>query len=149
MDTVSRQTRSLVMSRVKSKGNRSTEWRLRASLIRAGVKGWKVNPRDISGLPDFAFPVEGVVVFTDGCFWHGCPTCKRTPSSNVDYWDRKIRRNRDRDTNVTATLRRQGWKVLRVWEHQLDSLDTVVHRIARLLEGRRKSIGCHPNASQT
>jgi DNA mismatch endonuclease, patch repair protein len=129
MDTVSRQTRSLVMAKVKSKRNRSTELRLRALLIQRGLRGWKVHPNDLQGSPDFAFRTERLVIFTDGCFWHGCPRCKKVPSSNAAYWDRKIARNRKRDKAVTAALRRQGWTVLRFWEHDLSTLERVAEKI--------------------
>lgn len=141
MDTVSVETRSAVMAKVKSRGTRSTEWRLRASLIRAGVRGWTVNPQALPGSPDFVFPAEALVVFTDGCFWHGCCKCKRIPSSNVDYWDRKIQRNRRRDRAVTAQLRRDGWTVLRLWEHQLKSPRTAISRIMDCLETKRRIAG--------
>jgi DNA mismatch endonuclease (patch repair protein) len=122
------------MARVKSQRNRSTEWRLRASLIRAGIRGWQLNPADIPGKPDFAFRAERVLVFVDGCFWHGCPKCKRTPSSNTEYWSAKIERNRRRDRRNTSALRKDGWNVLRVWEHDLGKLNAkTVSRIRKAL----------------
>ena len=133
MDSVSPEIRSRVMARVKSKRNRSTEWRLRGLLIRSGLRGWRVNPDDLPGSPDFVFPTERLVIFTDGCFWHGCPRCKRTPSSNVSYWERKISGNRKRDTATSAELRRQGWTVLRFWEHDLASLKAVADQIEEAL----------------
>jgi DNA mismatch endonuclease (patch repair protein) len=133
MDTVSRQVRSSVMSKVKSKRNRSTEWRLRGLLVRHGLRGWQVNPRDLPGAPDFVFRAERLVIFTDGCFWHGCPRCDKVPSSNVSYWDSKIARNRKRDKATSAKLRRQGWTVLRFWEHDLASLGAVADRIEMAL----------------
>lgn len=133
MDTISPAIRSRVMAQVRSKRNRSTEWRIRALLVRSGVRGWEVNPDDLPGAPDFVFRSERVVIFTDGCFWHGCPRCKKVPSSNTEYWDAKIARNRRRDRATTAALRRQGWTVLRLWEHDLRSLRPVAHRIQAAL----------------
>jgi DNA mismatch endonuclease (patch repair protein) len=104
MDTVSPETRSRVMARVRSQRNRSTEWRLRACLIRAGIRGWKLNPPDIHGKPDFAFREQRLLLFVDGCYWHGCPKCYRRPSSNMDYWDAKVTRYRSRDAKTTAQL---------------------------------------------
>ena len=129
MDSVSPEIRSRVMARVRSQRNKSTEWRLRAVLIRAGIRGWTMNPPEVSGKPDFVFRSERVAIFVDGCFWHGCAACNRVPSSNIDYWDSKIARNRKRDRTVAAQLRREGWKVLRIWEHELKALGTVVKRI--------------------
>ena len=135
MDTVSRETRSWVMSRVKSRRNRSTEWRLRAGFVRAGLTGWRLDPGGLPGNPDFVFPEGRVAIFVDGCFWHGCPKCGREPSSNVEYWNAKIRRNRRRDRRVSAQLRRRGWRVVRVWEHQLKKLGAVVGRIRNAVAG--------------
>ena len=126
MDNVSPETRSRVMARVRSNRNRSTEWRVRSGLIRAGVRGWKVNAADVLGKPDFAFPIQRIAVFVDGCFWHGCPRCKRTPSSNTEYWDAKILRNRLRDRRVSAALRKSGWCVIRLWEHEIQSSDAAI-----------------------
>lgn len=133
MDSVSPKVRSRVMATVLSRRNRSTEWRVRAALIRAGVKGWKLNAGDILGKPDFVFPVERVAVFVDGCFWHGCSRCNRVPNSNVAYWKAKIQRNRARDKTTSRNLRRQGWQVIRVWEHQLKSTERVLKRIRTCL----------------
>lgn len=129
MDSVTPETRSRVMAQVRSTRNRSTEWRLRAALVRAGIRGWTLNASGLAGKPDFVFPARRFVVFVDGCFWHGCPECYRRPSSRTDYWDAKVARNRTRDAKVSAQLRRQGWRVLRIWEHQLSKTNSVVRRI--------------------
>lgn len=134
MDTVSPEIRSRVMARVRSQRNRSTEWRLRSALARAGIRGWTLNVGDVPGRPDFAFPARRLAIFVDGCFWHGCPACKRVPSSNVEYWSPKIARNRKRDRTVSASLKKDGWKVLRIWEHQLSRMDSVVTRVRRLAD---------------
>jgi DNA mismatch endonuclease (patch repair protein) len=133
MDKVSPETRSQVMARVKSKGNRSTEWRLRACLIRAGIRGWQVNRKDVLGSPDFVFADKRLAVFTDGCFWHGCPRCKKIPASNREYWTKKIDRNRRRDEATRITLKALGWTVVRIWEHELVSLKSVLKRISTRL----------------
>jgi len=133
MDTVSPETRSRVMAQVRSQRNRSTEWRLRAGLMRAGIRGWTLNPVDIPGKPDFAFREARLLLFADGCYWHGCPRCYRRPSSNTAYWDAKVARNRARDLKTTSQLRRDGWRVLRIWEHQLIAMDSVLRRIESML----------------
>lgn len=134
MDTIPPEIRSRVMAQVRSQRNRSTEWRLRACLIRAGIRGWQLNPIDICGKPDFAFREQRVLLFVDGCYWHGCPKCYRRPSSNRDYWDAKIARNRARDVKTAVWLKRDGWRVLRIWEHQLSAMEAVVGRIRAALE---------------
>lgn len=130
MDNVAPDVRSRTMAAVRSSGNRSTERMLRAHLVRRGVRGWRLNARDLPGCPDFVFDAERVAVFVDGCFWHGCPNCHRPPSSNQEYWTRKVDRNRCRDRRVSRQLRAERWTVLRVWEHELKvSPSTVMKRI--------------------
>lgn len=108
--------RSENMRAIISTGNRTTEWRLRSFLVRAGIKGWSLGKPKELGSPDFLFERRRVVVFVDGCFWHGCPTCGHIPKTNQAYWKAKITRNRKRDRATTATARAQGYKVVRIWE---------------------------------
>jgi DNA mismatch endonuclease Vsr len=128
------------MAQVRSQRNRSTEWRVRAALVRAGIRGWTMNANDMLGKPDFAFSAQRIAVFIDGCFWHGCTTCKRTPSSNVEYWNRKIERNRTRDAKIVVELKKSGWRVLRIWEHQLDRMGSIVTLIRKICAARTTHI---------
>ena len=122
------------MSGVRSTRNRSTEWKLRAALVRNGVKGWKVTARELPGNPDFVFPKSRLVVFVDGCFWHGCPKCGRLPKTRKPYWHAKIGGNCQRDKRQHRRLRSLGWKVIRVWEHELkDDISKVVRRIVAII----------------
>jgi len=86
--------------------------------------------------PDFVFPKLKLAIFVDGCFWHGCPKHATKPSSNREFWRRKLSGNKVRDGVVTRTLRRAGWRVLRIWEHDLSRRREarLVHRILRALE---------------
>ncbi|WP_074580334.1 very short patch repair endonuclease [Polaromonas sp. JS666] len=110
--------RSDVMSRVRSRGNQSTEMRLATIFRTNGITGWRRNQK-LLGKPDFVFRTQRVCVFVDGCFWHGCPACYRRPNSNQLFWDTKLQRNTARDRLVTRELRKQGWRIIRIWEHQL------------------------------
>jgi DNA mismatch endonuclease (patch repair protein) len=83
----------------------------------------------MAGMPDFAFQKPRLVVFVDGCFWHGCPTHYREPKSNKQYWKEKIARNCESDRVVSRELRTRGWKVLRIWEHDLRNEAQIVRRI--------------------
>jgi DNA mismatch endonuclease Vsr len=126
------------MRAVKGQGNRSTELKLRGALIQSGVSGWKIQPKNIDGRPDFGFPKIRVAVFVDGCFWHGCPQCYRRPKTSRDYWDQKVARNIARDRGVIARLRRKGWSVIRLWEHDAQrSAKACVERIVRTVSQRR------------
>lgn len=133
MDTVDRKTRSRVMASVRSSGNRSTEKRLRSALMREKIRGWRTQVHELIGTPDFVFDKKHLIVFVDGCFWHGCPHCYRRPSSSRRYWDNKVKRNMVRDKKVKAKLRRDGWSVIRVWEHELSNTIQVINRIRRKL----------------
>jgi DNA mismatch endonuclease (patch repair protein) len=108
-----------MMAAVRGKGNKTTERRLRAALVRGRVSGWTLRPNDTPGRPDFFFEHERVAVFVDGCFWHGCPTCGHTPKTNTAFWAAKIARNRERDGDTTLKLHSCGIHVLRFWEHEL------------------------------
>lgn len=80
---------------------------------------WNMKPPTKFVRPDFVFRREKVAVFVDGCFWHGCPEHYRRPKGNRSFWDAKIARNIERDAEVTKALRKAGWRVLRLWEHEL------------------------------
>ncbi|MBE3040463.1 MAG: very short patch repair endonuclease [Chloroflexi bacterium] len=127
-DKYDKVTRSRMMAAVRSRGNRSTELRLAALLRCHGLCGWRRH-YPICGTPDFCWPSRRVALFVDGCFWHGCPRCRRAPKSNRAFWDAKVTENRRRDRKATATLRHQGWTVIRVWECQVAKPSTI-RRIA-------------------
>ena len=117
-DVFTKAKRSEVMSRIRGRGNKDTELAL-AKLLRAHhVSGWRRNQR-VFGKPDFIFHKLKLAIFVDGCFWHGCPKHGTQPKGNAAFWRRKISRNQSRDRLVTRTLRARGWRVLRIWEHEL------------------------------
>lgn len=80
---------------------------------------------------DVVFTRRRVVVFIDGCFWHGCPAHGRSPHNNAGYWRAKLSRNQKRDLQVTTGLASAGWRVLRFWGHEAPT--AVVDAIARAL----------------
>lgn len=69
--------------------------------------------------PDFVFPKLMMAVFVDGCFWHGCPQHATQPKTNARFWRDKIARNQARDRQANRLLRKLGWRVVRIWEHEL------------------------------
>lgn len=109
-------TRSQLMARVRSSGNKTTEERFRRVLREMCIAGWRRN-YPLPGRPDFVWPRAKLAVFVDGCFWHG-HACGRnlTPRTNVAFWTKKIQGNCGRDRRVNRELRRRGWTVVRVWE---------------------------------
>lgn len=112
------------MAQVKSTGNKSTEARLIALLRLNRITGWR-RSYPLFGKPDIVFPKRKVVIFVDGCFWHGHPKKCRLPETNRIYWIRKIARNVARDKEVTRSLRSRGWKVLRIWEDAVKRPSTI------------------------
>ena len=114
-DVFPSEKRSEIMRQVKSKRNKSTEMRLIAFFKFKEVKGWRRN-YPIIGKPDFVFPKLKTAVFADGCFWHGHDCRNTRPEQNKEYWAKKRDRNQKRDQEVTETLTRKGWNVLRIWE---------------------------------
>jgi DNA mismatch endonuclease (patch repair protein) len=130
---VTKEGRSAVMSAIRSHGNRATELKLVDIFRRSGIHGWR-RKQKLFGKPDFVFRRERVAVFIDGCFWHGCPHCYRRPTSNCHYWDGKFLRNKQRDRLVVRALRKLGWKVLRIWQHELERSERVAQRVQRELD---------------
>lgn len=129
--------RSQAMRAVRGKDNRTTERKLRFALVRARMRGWTLNARAIDGCPDFYFPTRRVAIFVDGCFWHGCPKCGHIPKANSRFWAAKIRRNQTRDGSISERLRERGYRVLRLWEHELrEDLAGCVRRIGRAITTR-------------
>lgn len=121
------------MQSVKGKGTK-LEMRLFAMLARMGLKGWKKNVENITGKPDVAFIDLRVAVFIDGCFWHGCPSCRRKlPKTNREYWSRKIKRNVALAKSHNRRLRQDGWTVIRVWEHEIANSAKIKARILHAL----------------
>ena len=91
--------------------------------------------------PDFVFRQVRLALFVDGCFWHGCPKHATQPKNNRVFWQRKFSANKKRDALVTRTLRRAGWRVLRVWEHTLRWATRKPQNEARLVRRIRRALG--------
>jgi len=117
-DILTKAQRSANMSKIRGSGNASTELRLIAVFRALGITGWR-RKHPLVGKPDFVFPQLKLAVFVDGCFWHGCPRHAVQPRQNAKFWREKITRNQARDRLVTRSLRAAGWRVLRLWEHEL------------------------------
>jgi DNA mismatch endonuclease (patch repair protein) len=145
-DVFTKRGRSEVMSLIRGSGNKGTELRL-IQIFRINIiTGWRRSSK-LPGKPDFVFQKLKTAVFVDGCFWHGCPKHGTKPKTNAAFWRRKIARNRARDVEVGRALRRLGWRVLRIWEHELPSSLGPMARPAsrrkeqRLLARLRRALG--------
>lgn len=131
-DNMSSEQRSFTMSRIRSQGNKTTEKKLQAVLRSCGIDGWESQP-DLPGKPDLVFREQRLVVFVDGCFWHGCPKCKLRPKTNEHYWKAKMTNNRKRDRKISQELRGAGWSVWRIWEHSLKNPGRIAAAVRRRL----------------
>lgn len=117
-DTHSKEIRSMNMSHIRSTNSKPEEI-VRKYLFSRGLR-YRKNVKKLPGTPDLVFAKYRTVVFVNGCFWHH-HDCGRFvwPSSNEDYWRKKINRNVERDADNTMLLKSQGWTVLIIWECQL------------------------------
>lgn len=135
-DNLQPEDRKRTMQAVKGKRT-AVERRVFSMLAGLGLRGWRQNAIDVLGKPDVVFDRQHIAIFIDGCFWHGCPICKRKlPKTNRAYWARKINRNKQLARLNNRALRRGGWTVIRVWEHEIggkQNLDRVRIKMTSLL----------------
>lgn len=117
-DVFTKAKRSEIMSKVRSRGNKATEGALIRFFRKNQITGWRRQSK-LFGSPDFVFRKCRLVVFVDGCFWHNCPKHGTRPAMNRKFWCKKLEGNIARDGLVNQTLRKNGWRVLRVWQHEL------------------------------
>ena len=119
MDNHTKSQRSYNMSRIRSTNSKPEEV-VRKYLFSQGFR-YRKNDKRYPGKPDIVLPKYKTVIFVHGCFWH-MHDCGRFvwPSSNVEYWEKKIYRNVDRDKEHTEKLQADGWKVLTVWECEIN-----------------------------
>lgn len=134
-DTVSKQKRSEIMSHVTGKETKP-EIMVRKYLFARGLR-YRKNVKQLPGTPDIVFPKYKTAVFVNDCFWHGHKGCKYShlPSTNLEYWEKKIADNLERDERKTRKLEKLGYRVLIVWQCQLkpnikiETLETLYHNI--------------------
>ena len=134
MDTVTRQRRSEIMSRIRSSGTRP-EMAVRRLVHGMGYR-YRLHDHRLPGRPDLVFAPRQRVIFVHGCFWHRHPGCRlaRTPKSRVDFWRPKLDGNRQRDLLKQRELANLGWRSLVIWECQLADLDSVAERVTAFLD---------------
>lgn len=107
-----------MMRAIKSKNTKTTEVKMMAIFKELHIKGWR-RMYPLVGKPDFVFPKKRIVVFVDGCFWHGHDCRNVTPSDNADFWNAKRAYNKQHDETITKTLEEKNWTVIRIWECEL------------------------------
>jgi len=119
-DVFSKIKRSQIMSKIKSK---NTKLEIKFKKLIRGLR-FRYQPK-IFGKPDFAHKKLKIVVFIDSCFWHKCPKHFRKPKANALYWIKKANSNVKRAQEVNNNLKRQGWGVIRLWEHDIDKAQKI------------------------
>ena len=117
-DIFSSEKRSAVMKAVKSRNTKTTELKMIEIFKELHIIGWR-RTYPLIGKPDFVFPKKRIVIFVDGCFWHGHNCRNVTPSDNAEFWEAKRLYNKKHDEEVTQTLVQKNWTVIRIWECEL------------------------------
>ncbi|WP_080423449.1 very short patch repair endonuclease [Burkholderia ubonensis] len=138
VDTVDAVTRSRMMSGIRARNTRP-EVMVRSLLHRKGYR-FRLHVGELPGKPDIVLPRYHAVILVHGCFWHGhdCALFK-WPKTRIEFWSKKIEKNRQNDEKVQVALRAMGWRVAVVWEcalkgrEKLES-DTVADRLATWLQ---------------
>ena len=133
VDIYSKSKRSDIMSRVKNRRTKPEDQV--ATLLRSlGVK-YRRNVKTLPGQPDFVVKSKKLIVFVNGCFWHGHPNCNRAklPDSNRKFWEKKINANKRRDQHNARKLRKEGWHIITIWQCKLRKPSSVMNRLKKQL----------------
>ncbi|WP_444934536.1 very short patch repair endonuclease [Microbulbifer sp. JTAC008] len=130
-DVLSTKQRRRCMSRIRGTDT-GPELLLRKAIW---IKGYRYRVKStLPGKPDMCFIGQRLAIFVDGCFWHKCPKHFVTPKTRTEFWVDKINKNCERDKRVTKELQESGWRVLRIWEHEIkEDLPACVKRVEALL----------------
>jgi len=136
-DTFTKAQRSQIMRAVRSTG--TTAEKKCEYLLRSLKLSYRRNVKALPGRPDFVLNVSRLAVFVHGCFWHAHKGCKNAtlPTSNIDYWSKKIDRNRRRDRRVRDALRKAGFRTAVIWECRLKNAESVASRLRALAKSSR------------
>ncbi|MCP4257818.1 MAG: DNA mismatch endonuclease Vsr [Planctomycetes bacterium] len=132
-DIYSKVKRSEIMSHVKNKGTQPEE--TVANMLRTLRVRYRRNVRSLPGEPDFVVSSGKIVIFVHGCFWHNHSNCNRAnlPKTNRRFWKIKIESNKRRDRRIARLLRKQGWRVITIWQCALRNPERVIRRLQRMI----------------
>ncbi|MBE5700160.1 DNA mismatch endonuclease Vsr [Akkermansia sp.] len=135
-DIFSQTKRSDIMSKISNKDTKP-EILVRKFLFSQGFR-YRINVRTLPGKPDIVLPKYKIAIFVHGCFWHG-HDCKKgkLPSSNIDFWKNKILKNKLRDNENQAQLALLSWKVIVIWQCEINKIDKKIETFNKLLENIR------------
>lgn len=137
-DNLTKEKRSWIMSRIKNK-NTKPEIQVRSLLHSMGFR-FRLHRRNLPGKPDIILPKYNTAIFVNGCFWHVHENCKDStiPKTNTSFWEKKLKRNTERDRKIYAQLKGTGWKVVIVWECELKNIENIKLRLSREIHEKKK-----------
>lgn len=130
MDKFSKEKRSSIMSHISGKETKPEVF-VRKLLFAKGLR-YRKNVKSLSGKPDIVLPKYRTVVFIHGCFWHGHEGCSKSklPDTRREFWEKKISGNVERDIRDVANLTKEGWKVVTIWQCEINN--RIINRKARI-----------------
>ncbi|GED59946.1 very short patch repair endonuclease [Brevibacillus formosus] len=132
VDMFTKEQRSKNMRAIRSTGS-TLESKVTKELWKRGLR-FRKNVRKLMGNPDIAIQKHKIVIFLDSCFWHSCPIHGNVPATNVGYWQKKLKRNIDRDIEVNEYYSKKGWKILRIWEHEVkNDFESALKKISHFI----------------
>jgi len=133
VDVFTKEKRSRIMSRVKGRDTKP-EILIRSVVHRMGFR-FRIHRYDLPGHPDIVLPRHKKVIFVHGCFWHGHKKCGRSkrPTTNTNFWNRKLDKNIERDKVFQCKLRSMGWKVLVIWQCETRKAQKLSAKLERFL----------------
>ncbi|MBL7074667.1 DNA mismatch endonuclease Vsr [candidate division KSB1 bacterium] len=135
MDIWTKDKRSEVMSRIRSKDTKPEK--LVRSLLHSMGYRFRINVKNLIGKPDIVLKKYNAIIFVHGCFWHLHKDCKegRIPGTRTEYWAKKLLKNKERDQRHMQELTDLGWRVLRVWECEIERhTEETMDKIREFLE---------------
>ena len=138
VDVLTKKQRRYNMSQIKSRDTKP-EISLRKIFRKEGLKGYRLHPEEMIGKPDIIFSKQKIAIFIDGCQWHKCQRHYVEPKTNTSFWIKKIEGNVKRDKFINKVLKKDGWKVIRIWEHDLKKkeLNKTIPKIIKVLKKRK------------
>jgi DNA mismatch endonuclease, patch repair protein len=139
-DVHNKQTRSYNMSRIRSKDTKP-ELLVRKTLHAQGFR-YTLHDKKLPGKPDIVLPKYKTVIFIHGCFWHGHDNCKyfKVPKTRTEWWINKIDRNKMNDEKAMKFLKKEGWKIITIWECGLKPAKlekTLIRLLLKLTAGKK------------
>jgi DNA mismatch endonuclease, patch repair protein len=139
VDKLSPQKRSEIMGRIHGK-NTTPERRVRKTLHSMGYR-FRLHRKELPGKPDIVLPRFRLCIFVNGCFWHQHIGCRRAglPSSNIDFWEKKLHRTVERDKENIIALTNLGWHTLTVWECETKDFKVLQHILKKTLARLNKN----------